>query len=230
VGRYSSISPEELVRSCFDSGDAEAWEEFVRRFHRLIASVVLHTADRLGDASTETADDLIQDTYLKLCADNFRLLRKFSSRHPEAIFGYIKVVTANVVRDHFKSLHSEKRGAGLIVETPELLVPVANGSSQAGANTIERKVLIKDIQRHLEVCTAGPEQARNCRIFWLYYQAGLAASTIASLPEINLTTKGVESLIWRITRDLRERMATSRQRVTGSTVSGSEGIRPAESF
>jgi RNA polymerase sigma-70 factor (ECF subfamily) len=192
--------------------------------------VVLHTAGRLGDASTETADDLIQETYLKLCADDFRLLRNFDSRHSEAIFGYIKVVTANVVRDHFKSLRSEKRGAGQIVETPELFVPVADGSGLGGADAIERQVLIKDVQRHLEVCTAGPEQARNCRIFWLYYQAGLAASAIATLPEVNLTTKGVESLIFRITRDLRERMAISKQRTAGSTLGGGEGIRPAESF
>ncbi len=230
MGRYSSTSPEELVRLCSASGDAEAWGEFVRRFHRLIAAVVLHTAGRLGDASTETADDLIQETYLKLCADDFRLLRNFDSRHSEAIFGYIKVVTANVVRDHFKSLRSEKRGAGQIVETPELFVPVADGSGLGGADAIERQVLIKDVQRHLEVCTAGPEQARNCRIFWLYYQAGLAASAIATLPEVNLTTKGVESLIFRITRDLRERMAISKQRTAGSTLGGGEGIRPAESF
>jgi RNA polymerase sigma-70 factor (ECF subfamily) len=192
--------------------------------------VVLHTSGRLGDASTETADDLIQETYLKLCADDFRLLRKFVPRHSEAIFGYVKVVTANVVRDHFKSLHSEKRGAGQIVEAPEPFVPVADGGSLGGAEAIEHQVLIKDVQRHLEICTAGPEQARNCRIFWLYYQVGLAASAIATLPEVNLTTKGVESLILRITRDLRKRMAISRQRVAGSTVSGGEGIRPAESF
>jgi RNA polymerase sigma-70 factor, ECF subfamily len=230
VGRYSSTSPEELFRICSVSGDAEAWGEFVRRFHRLIAAVVLHTAGRLGDTSTETADDLIQETYLKLCSDKFRLLRRFDPRHPEAIFGYIKVVTANVVRDYFKALHSEKRGSGQIVEAPELFVPVANGSGLGGADAIEREVLIKDVQRHLEVCTAGPEQARNCRIFWLYYQAGLTASSIASLPDVGLTTKGVESLILRITRDLRETMAGSKQRVAAPGLGGAEGIRTAESF
>lgn len=230
MGRYSSTSPEELFRVCFAPGDSEAWEEFVRRFHRLIAAVVLHTADRLGDSSTETADDLIQETYLKLCADDFRLLRKFDSRHPEAIFGYVKVVTANVVRDHFKSVHSQKRGVGQIAETPKLFVPVADGSSPGGADAIEREILINDVQRHLEICTAGPEQTRNCTIFWLYYRAGLTASTIATLPEVDLTTKGVESLISRITRDLRERMAISKRNVAGSKLSRAEGIRPAESF
>ncbi|HVR27084.1 MAG TPA: sigma-70 family RNA polymerase sigma factor [Candidatus Polarisedimenticolia bacterium] len=230
MGRYSSTSPEELIRTCSASGDPEAWEEFVRRFHRLIAAVVLRTAGRLGDSSIETADDLIQETYLKLCADDFRLLREFDPRHPEAIFGYVKVVTANVVRDHFKSVHSQKRGVAQIAEARELFVPVADGNSPGGADAIEREILINDVRRHLEICTAGPEQVRNCKIFWLYYRAGLTASTIATLPEVDLTTKGVESLISRITRDLRKRMTVSKQNVEGSTLSGSEGIRPAESF
>jgi RNA polymerase sigma-70 factor (ECF subfamily) len=230
VARCSSISPEELVRICSGSGDADVWEEFVHRFHRLIASVVLHTAARLGDASPQMVDDLIQETYLKLCADGCRLLRNVDSRQPEAIFGYIKVVTANVVRDYFKSLHSQKRGFGQIEEAPELFIPVADQNSPGGASAIERQLLIKDVQRHLRDCTTGPEQARNCRIFWLYYQAGLTASAIGSLPEIGLTTKGIESLIFRITRELRERMVIPGQQSASSTRSTAEGIRPAESL
>ena len=67
---YSSISTQELVRRCSASRNPEAWEEFVRRFHRLIATVVLRTAGKLGDSSRQTADDLIQETYLRLCKDN----------------------------------------------------------------------------------------------------------------------------------------------------------------
>jgi RNA polymerase sigma-70 factor (ECF subfamily) len=230
VGRYSSISPEELVRICSASGDADVWEEFVRRFHRLIAAVVLHTAARLGDASPQMVDDLIQETYLKLCADGCRLLRKFDPRQPEAIFGYIKVITANVVRDYFKSLHSQKRGVGQIEEASELFTPVADRNSPGGTSAIERQLLIKDVQRHLKECTDGPEQVRNCRVFWLYYQAGLTASAIASLPDVGLTTKGIESLIFRITRELRERMAISGQQSESTAGRSTEGIHRAESF
>ena len=61
-------------------------------------------------------DDLIQETYLKLCADEYRLLRAYDPKHPDAIYGYLKVITANVVHDRFKALHSEKRGGDQIVE------------------------------------------------------------------------------------------------------------------
>jgi len=39
--QYSALSAGELVRQCARSADKAAWEEFVRRFHRLIAGVVL---------------------------------------------------------------------------------------------------------------------------------------------------------------------------------------------
>src|ERR1700760_5101432 len=121
----ASVSIEELVRRCAASRSPEAWEEFVRRFHRLIATLILPTAGRLGHGSKHTVDDLLQETYLKLCADNFRILRTFEQQHPDAFTGYVKVLTANVVRDHFKSIHTQKRGAGQLEQIDENLVPPA---------------------------------------------------------------------------------------------------------
>jgi RNA polymerase sigma-70 factor, ECF subfamily len=83
MGRYSSTSPEEFFRICSVFADAETWGECVRRFHRPIAAVALHTAGRLGDTSTETAEDLIQETRLKLCADQCQLLREVCRQHSD---------------------------------------------------------------------------------------------------------------------------------------------------
>src|SRR5271156_4584186 len=186
MGNYSSMSIEELVRQCSVSRSPEAWEEFVRRFHRLIAVVILRTASRFGDSSKQTVDDLIQETYLKLCADNFRSLRGFEQQHPGAFTGYIKVVTANVVRDHFKASYSQKRGAGHLEQIEDDFVPVAGEDSAGSPKSIERAVLIQEIARHLEFCVAGPDQERNRQIFWLHYRAGLSARAIAELPGIAL--------------------------------------------
>jgi RNA polymerase sigma-70 factor, ECF subfamily len=203
----ASVSIEELVRRCAASRSPEAWEEFVRRFHRLIATVILRTAGRLGDASKQTVDDLLQETYLKLCADNFRILRTFQQQHPDAFTGYVKVLTANVVRDHFKSAHTQKRGAGQLEQIQEDFVPPAADDSAGSPQSIERAVLIQEITRHLDLCLAGPDHERNRRIFWLHYRAGLSARAIADLPGIRLTPKGVESILIRLTKDLRQRMA-----------------------
>jgi RNA polymerase sigma-70 factor, ECF subfamily len=230
MNRYFSISIDELVRLCSESGEEAAWEEFVRRFHRLIATVVLRLASRLGDSSKETVDDLIQETYLKLCAKQFRVLRNFEQRHPDAFIGYIKVVAANVVRDHFKISRSEKRGLNKATETPEDFVAVAGENALGGPKSMERIVLMRQVERYLEDCLSGEDRDRNARIFWLYYRAGLSAGAIASLPGTSLTTKGVESLIFRITKELRERMVDAKRGPGQNTQDASEGILPAESF
>jgi RNA polymerase sigma-70 factor, ECF subfamily len=227
---YRSLTIEELVRRCTASGEIGAWEEFVRRFHRLIATVVLRTALRLGDSSTQTVDDLIQETYLKLCSDNFRLLRNFDERHPDAFLGYLKVVTANVVRDSFKSFRTQKRGSDRIRDIPDYAVPAAGEDSAGSPKFIEREVLIQEIQRCLDLCVVGTNRERNNKIFWLHYRTGLSAGAIACLPGIGLETKGVETVISRITQDLRKRLAAPDRVGSADIRHGTEGILPSESF
>jgi RNA polymerase sigma-70 factor (ECF subfamily) len=72
MGALPDLSIEDLLVRCYGQGEMAAWEEFVRRFHRLIASVVIRTANRIGEASKHVVDDLIQEIYLRLCADNHR--------------------------------------------------------------------------------------------------------------------------------------------------------------
>ena len=137
----------------------DVWEEFVRRFHRLIASVVLRTATRFGDSSRQTVDDLIQETYLKLCAGQYRVLRNFEEQHPDAFLGYIKVLAANVVRDHFKASYSQKRGANQVDEIKDEFVAAAGEDSTGSPKSIERAVLIQEVKHHLAFCLhrAGSE-------------------------------------------------------------------------
>jgi RNA polymerase sigma-70 factor (ECF subfamily) len=203
---YSSISAEVLVRRCSESAEPALWEEFVRRFHRVIATVVMRTARNLGDGSRQTIDDLVQETYLKVCQDKCRLLREFDLRHTDAFYGFIKVIAANVVRDHFRARRSGKRDVDLLTPGADLDSVGSEKQDFGGSVSIERTLLLREIDAHLEACTRGPDQKRKCQIFWLYYRAGLSAAAIAVLPTVGLTTKGVESLILRITRDVRLRM------------------------
>jgi RNA polymerase sigma-70 factor (ECF subfamily) len=177
------------------------WVEFVRRFHPLIATVVLRTARTYGELTPTLHDDLIQETYLKLCADDCRLLSNFRSRHAGAIFGFLKVVTANVVHDHFKASHAAKRGGyGIPASLEEEQGSQAQVIEFPGHNSsrIEKNILEQEIDRCLKRTIPPAEFSRCRRIFWLYYRCGLSARAIASLPHINLTTKGVESTIFRL--------------------------------
>ena len=228
---FSTVSPEKLVLACARTGDTAAWEEFVRRFHRLIATVVLRVARRWGDASQQVIDELVQETYLKLCAENCRLLRSFRAHHADAFYGYLKVITANLVHDHLKALHSQKRGGDVVMESEDAPEPAGQATiaTDDGVRTTENRILMQEIDACLCGLGLGPHSKRDRRIFWLYYRAGLTANAIAALPSIGLGRKGVESTILRLTRSVRERLVQERQVGTESGIRR-EGIRPSESL
>jgi RNA polymerase sigma-70 factor (ECF subfamily) len=202
--RYSSTSVEGLIRTCAESNDGAAWEEFVGRFHRPISISLFRIADQWGGTPRQIVDDLVQETYLKLCADKCRLLLDFATRNPDAVIGYIKTIAVNVARDHFKSLHSQKRGEGETHQLPENTELPAHSDGPGGQRAMERNILLKEIAKCLESCSVGPDHKRDCLIFWLYYQQGMTAKAIASLPSVGLTAKGVEAAIFRLTRSVRE--------------------------
>ena len=202
----SSLSAVELVRKCAHSNDAAAWRELVRRFHPVIAAAVLRTARRCCEPPRQLLDDLIQDTYLKLCNNNCRLLRSFQPEHSNSIYGFLQVMAANVVHDHFKAERAGKRGAGRHTESLSERVqsdPQARVTAAGGSGAMERQILLRQVDEVLAHLTASPELKRNRMIFFLYYRQGLTASEIASLPSLQLTTKGVESILARLTHMIR---------------------------
>ena len=227
---YSAIPPQELILACLHDGEESAWAEFIRRFHPLIANVAVRVARQWGEASPQVIDDLIQETYLKLCAERFRLFQNFKSAHQDAIYGFVKVFTANLVHDHFKASRAQKRGGS--AETGSLDDGAAAERVtriEPEVATVERKVLLGQVATCLEGVSSGPNEKRDCRIFWLYYRAGLSARAIAGLPTIGLTTKGVESTILRLTRAVRQKLVPPKREEppAGKTI---EGISPAESL
>ncbi len=201
------MSLEDLIKACAKNGDAAAWGEFVQRFHGMIAAIVMRTAQRWGNNSPALVDDLIQETYLKICADQKRLLSEFTPHHPEAFYGYLKVITSNVVHDYFRAQRSQKRGSGQA--EPSIDSDAGFGRPPAATTSgdrVHRNILLKEVDSALSFCSAGEEQKRDRTIFWLYYRYGLTAPAIARLPSISLTMKGVESVIHRLTCCVRKRL------------------------
>jgi RNA polymerase sigma-70 factor (ECF subfamily) len=230
LSRYASIASESLIRACADSSDGAAWQEFVSRFHRAVSLSIIRTAYQWGAIPQQVVDDLVQETYLKLCADKCRLLLEFATQHPEAIRGYIKTIAVNVAHDHFKSLHSQKRGSGGTSQLPENSEPEAQSGSFGGQESMERRVLLEQIDRCLSASSEGPELERDRLIFWLYYRHGMSAKAIAALPKVGLTAKGVESAIFRLTRVVREQVAGIRGQNSRLSQKNEKGLRPAESY
>jgi len=206
----AELSPGALIQKSVN-GDVAAWEEFMSRYHRLIAGVVFRTTQKWGEVSPQTVDDLIQETYLKLCAGDYRLLRAYDPKHSDAIFGYLKVITANLVHDRFKALHSEKRGGDQLVEELTTLDNRSDKDKGFGSQeAMEREILLREIDALLNTSSSGDTADRDRTIFWLYYRQGFTTKAIAALPAIGLTIKGVESTILRMTKIVRRRLVETR--------------------
>lgn len=229
VSRYSSISGLELIRACAQDNNSAPWNEFVSRFQRPISLSVIRVAYQWGEAPQQILDDLVQETYLKLCADNCRLLLEFATLHPEAILGYVKTIALNATHDHFKSQHSQKRGSGEVRQILEDEDAISESSGLGGQAAIEREVLIRQINQCLDGCSQGPDRERDCTIFWLYYQQGMSAKDIANLPAIGLSAKGVESALFRLTRLVREQLVGLHSRAGSTSITG-KGFLSAESY
>lgn len=203
---YSAFSTEELLNACVERENSEAWEEFVRRFHKFIGTVVLRVARRWGETNAAVIDDLIQDTYLKICADNCRLLRDFQATHPNAFFGMLKVTAANVTHDYFRARRSEKRGSGAAESELSEVEAFVEDRHASGPAQMERVMLLRQIDGIL-TGTSSPSATRDREIFWLYYGQGFTADAIAAIASFKLTVKGVESLLYRLKRLVRQSLA-----------------------
>ena len=209
LARYAEFSSTELIRACASSNDETAWTEFIRRFHGVIAGAVLRTARQWGEPSRAQLEDLIQDTYLKLCEDNSRLLASFRPRHEDSIYGFLKVVAANVVRDHFKSALAAKRGAS---QTEAIVEPIQIDQKTGTTHALDiatQRIQLEQIDKVLRQVTAGNDQERKRTIFWLRHRQGLTAREIASIPSIGLTTEGVESVLMRLSHMIRNHIISS---------------------
>lgn len=227
---WSSQDVTELLRACAESNEVGAWDEFIKRYHRPISLSVIRTARRWGGLAQEIALDLVQETYLKLCDGKCNLLYIFALSHPEAVEGYIKTIAANVTHDYFKSQQAVKHGSGAVLQVNEELDPQALDGSVGGVAGIEREILLREIESCLDFCTEGAAQERDRLVFWLYYQQGLSARAIADLPNVCLTVKGVESLILRLTRMVRDRMQSRQGIPFNDSAADAKGFRPAKSY
>ena len=192
------LSVKELMLYCLDSQDEAAWAEFVRRFQPLIAGVVYKCVSRRIGPNPALVDDLVQDTFVKFCINDYKALRDFDFQHDSAFFAFLKVVASHVVEDHFRGWNSQKRGSGREEEDIEEV-----RTARLSLNSLhpaEKAILMGQIDRCLAKLASDPNFARDYAIFWLYYRQGLSAKAISQLPDIKLSVKGVESTLLRLTR------------------------------
>src|SRR5438874_3716577 len=164
--RYSSLSLKDVVCICAESGNDEAWEEFVSRVGRPISLTIMRTASRWGEPSRSLVEDLVQATYLKLWEGGCRLLRDFAIQRPEAILGYLKKTAANAAHDYFKHGHSQSSGGGEPHVSTSDVDPEVEKTAQGSEEKISFGIFLKEIDEHLRRGSTGPDQDRDRMNFW----------------------------------------------------------------
>jgi RNA polymerase sigma-70 factor (ECF subfamily) len=204
--QYSALSLKEVVCLCAEPCDDEAWEELVSRVGKPITAVIRRTAALWGNPSHALVEDILQGTYLKLWHGGRRLLRDLAVERPEAILAYLKKTATNATHDHFRHDRSQSVGGSEEHLSTSAVDPEADPGTSGNEDRLVLEVLLNEIDEYLKRSTAGSDQERDRTIFWLYFRQGMSTNEIASLPSIDLSPKGVGSVIERLKRCIRERV------------------------
>ena len=197
------LTDEELVRLLLATQDedlrADLWVEFWRRFQPVIARTVRRRIVRYTRwVDHGWVDDLVQDTFLKICKDKFKILHNFEFRHENALRALLKVMTANVVEDDIRKKNSEKEGGGQQPEDIDNLLQPPSDRSR-GVASMFNNLRMNEIENCLQRRKGEPNFDRDHKIFWLYYRNGFTALEISQLPDIGFkNVKGVESVLLRL--------------------------------
>jgi RNA polymerase sigma factor (sigma-70 family) len=92
------------------AGDKRSWDIFVRRYAALIVAAVRGVAANSGDV-----EDLTQEVFVRLCKDNFRLLRSYDSTRA-SLSTWITIVARSTARDAMRRRRPDSVPIDLVAE------------------------------------------------------------------------------------------------------------------
>jgi DNA-directed RNA polymerase specialized sigma24 family protein len=104
---------EELVR-----GEKGAWAEFVRRYAGLVVAAVREMAREPADV-----EDLVQEVFLRLCRDDFRLLKSYDPARA-GISTWLTIVARSTARDALRRRRAEEIPIEAVAESRLKVDPV----------------------------------------------------------------------------------------------------------
>jgi RNA polymerase sigma-70 factor (ECF subfamily) len=105
--------PDALLR-----GEKAAWDAFVRRYGGLVVAAVRGVASIYGDV-----EDLTQDVFVRLCKDDFRLLRSYDPGRA-SLSTWITIVARSTARDGLRRRRPESVPIDAVPEAQLAIDPV----------------------------------------------------------------------------------------------------------
>ncbi len=191
-----------LARICAYSGQAPEWEALVRLMTPGVSIAARRVALLWGETDPGVVSEIVQEVFLKLCENDRRVLREFEDRGSDSFVKLMRVITVSVCTDYFRRSRAEKRGGSKHSEPIAPHFHAEQLPDNRSVTAIERSTLTAQLDAML---LRFPREVspRDRTLFWLYYRSGMTAESIAAIPSIGLSSKGVESALLRITRLLR---------------------------
>jgi RNA polymerase sigma factor (sigma-70 family) len=105
--------PDALLR-----GEKAAWDAFVRRYGGLVVAAVRGVAMAQGEV-----EDLTQEVFVRLCKDDFRLLRSYDPLRA-SLSTWITIVARSTARDGLRRRRAETVPLDLVPEAQLAIPPV----------------------------------------------------------------------------------------------------------
>lgn len=215
------LTTEALLRRCRERPpDEAAWQEFVRRYHSVIAANVARAfhskvgqeRDRGHQFREDSIEDLVQSVYFRLIDDNCRVLKAFHGELENSLPAYLTMISTNVVKDYFRRSKAGKRPK-ISFSLDELLETGGEGGVLSGVSTdIDGNrsmpgppaLVIEDLDALLNKALTHRDRDRNILIFKLRYCDGLTLAEIKKTLGLDMSPPGIGSILSRINARIRK--------------------------
>jgi RNA polymerase sigma-70 factor (ECF subfamily) len=186
-----ATSPSLLVR--VQTNQAGAWERLVD----LYAPLVYHWCKR-GGLSPEDSADVFQEVFRALAAHIAGFRR---DRAGDTFRGWLRTITRNKIRDHFRRQEDRPRAAGGTDAQLQLLAVPETGPADDDAD--EANLVHAQVRRALEALR-GEFEERTWRAFWAVQIDGRDTAAVGA--ELGMTAAAVRKAKLRVLRRLREEL------------------------
>ncbi len=185
-----STSPSLLARA--QDNQTAAWERLVE----LYAPLVYHWCRRAGLGPEDTAD-VFQEVFRAVA----RSLADFRrDRAGDTFRGWLRTITRNKVRDHYRRHREEAHAAG---GTDAQMFLLARPDPLAEEGPEEAGLLTRQLHKALE-SIRGEFEDRTWQAFWRVQMEGKGTDEVGA--ELRMTPAAVRKAKFRVLRRLREEL------------------------
>jgi DNA-directed RNA polymerase specialized sigma subunit, sigma24 homolog len=195
----------QFLQHCADNRqDQVCWEEFIARFHTVIARSVACSYRRFTHGSYPPAwliSELVQEVYLRLIKDDCALLRRFRGICEQSARAYLAQIAINAAGDVLRREIAQKRQSEKTTLDETYVEDEVWNKRHHFA--LPEGLAERELLRLLAVQSPGDNTKRDVLIFLLHIRGGFTAEEIALSGVFNLQPPTVWSIIIRIRARLR---------------------------